>query len=120
MPWDRGLVYEQVYEKLLKELRTAKNERHKCYLSILLIQLRNGSRISEAVRAYKLFLQTKQKELRVQVSKKKKAEKRLMVIPEEVFCYYEALKIDDKKLRRSSYPTLDHSTIIVMHIYSLV
>lgn len=53
----------------------------KCYDSILLIQLRNGLRISEAIRSYIQYLKEKKIELQVPLSKKKKPETRLVVIP---------------------------------------
>jgi len=55
MGWDQGLNYEEMYEKLLKELRNAelKEGRHalvrRLYSIILLTQLRNGIRLSEAI-----------------------------------------------------------------------
>jgi len=69
----------------------------------MLIQLRNGSRISEAVRCYKEFLLTKSREIRVRVSKKKREDYRLMIVPPEIeidlnnVCY-DLLEVDDKML----------------------
>jgi site-specific recombinase XerD len=84
MTWDKGLDFENTYNKILRHMARARNQA-KCYDAILLIQLRNGSRISEAVRAFKEFLNTKSMEIEVLVSKKRaKQEKRLMVIPNEV------------------------------------
>jgi len=56
----------------------------RCYDAVLLIQLRNGSRVSEAVRALRRFLEARSVEVEVEVSKKKRRETRLMVIPGEV------------------------------------
>jgi site-specific recombinase XerD len=84
MAWDKGLDFENTYSKILKHMSKAKAPA-KCYDAILLIQLRNGSRVSEAVRAFKMFLESKSIEIEVQVSKKRqKQEKRLMVIPQEL------------------------------------
>ncbi|MEM4620564.1 MAG: hypothetical protein QW607_10170 [Desulfurococcaceae archaeon] len=102
MKWDRGLDYETIYIFLLRKMKNKTlKQRIRCYIQILLIQLRNGSRISEAVRCYKQFLTTGERELNIEVSKKKKKETRLMIIPPEIevdeTCY-ELLHIDDKKL----------------------
>ena len=84
MVWDKGLDFENAYSKIARHMAKAKVP-GKCYDAILLIQLRNGSRISEAVRAFKQFLTTKGLELEVPVSKKRgKLEQRLMIIPQEL------------------------------------
>jgi site-specific recombinase XerD len=57
---------------------------HACYDAILLTQLRNGSRVSEAVRSFREFLMTKTIEVSVRVSKRKDNAQRLMVIPREL------------------------------------
>jgi integrase len=102
MTWDKGLDFENTYNRILKHMAKAKNQA-KCYDAILLIQLRNGSRISEAVRAFKLFLETKSIEIEVSVSKKRqKEEKRLMVIPQELFSVvspcFDLRNVENKKL----------------------
>ena len=83
MGWDKGLDYESTYSKILKHMVKAKYP-HACYDAILLTQLRNGSRISEAVRSFKEFLTTKAIEINVRVSKRKDNAQRLMVIPREL------------------------------------
>jgi len=89
--WDRGLDYEEAYSKILRTL--SKNKRHtRCYDVILLLQLRNGARISEALRAFFEYMRGSAKYhphhrklvVQVQVSKKKRPEERLIVIPEEL------------------------------------
>jgi integrase len=55
-----------------------------CYDAILLTQLRNGSRVSEAVRSFREFLTTKAIEVSVRVSKRKDNALRLMIIPREL------------------------------------
>ncbi|MEM1996488.1 MAG: integrase [Candidatus Bathyarchaeia archaeon] len=84
MKWDKGLDYEYCYSVLLRRLQRARNNKQYCYYAILLTQLRNGSRVSEAVRAFIEFVKTGKRELDVNVSKKKRVEKRLMIIPNEI------------------------------------
>ena len=71
----------------------SKNKKHtRCYDAVLLLQLRNGARISEAIRGFLAYLRGEAKYhprsrklvVQVQVSKKKKPEERLIVIPEEL------------------------------------
>lgn len=95
--WDKGVDYSTMYNLIVRHLKKTHLRKHKCYDSILLIQLRNGSRVSEAVRAYMEYLKTKKTEVEVLVSKKKKAEKRLMIIPEVALCE-ELLLVDERKL----------------------
>jgi integrase len=68
----------------MKSIRKVTRLSSRCYLYILLIQLRNGSRVSEAVRAFKQFIMTGKPEVEIPVSKKKRPETRLMVLPEEI------------------------------------
>jgi hypothetical protein len=73
--WDRGLDYESTYEYLLRHLKKMlklKKYTAVCYDAILLTQLRNGLRVSESVRAFKEFINTKSIEVTVTVSKKKR------------------------------------------------
>jgi site-specific recombinase XerD len=103
MGWDRGLDYEPTYNKILKHMLKAKYP-HVCYDAILLTQLRNGSRISEAVRSFREFLSTKAIEVSVRVSKRKDNAQRLMVIPRELLntnnidICKELLILNDKRL----------------------
>jgi len=83
MGWDKGIDYETTYSKILKHMTKAKYP-HACYDAILLTQLRNGSRVSEAVRSFKEFLSTKSIEISVRVSKRKDNAQRLMIIPREL------------------------------------
>jgi integrase len=64
-----------------------KRDTTRCYLIIALIQLRNGARISESIRAFKEWVKTGKNEIYVRVSKKKRVEDRLMIIPSEVEQY---------------------------------
>jgi site-specific recombinase XerD len=101
--WDKGLDYESAYSVILRKIERVKGNKTKCYLVIALIQLRNGSRISEAIRAFKTWLIHNKTELYVPVSKKKKHEERLMIIPNEIEQYRllctELLDVSDKTLR---------------------
>jgi hypothetical protein len=52
--WDLGLDYRQVYRMILAKVKEHISRRafaSYCYACVLLIQLRNGSRVSEAVNA---------------------------------------------------------------------
>ncbi|MEM4976513.1 MAG: hypothetical protein QXT64_04230 [Desulfurococcaceae archaeon] len=87
MKWDKGVDYDAVYSLLLKSIRKKKERKDRrlvslCYDFILLLQLRNGLRISEAVRAFKQYILTRKNELEVNVSKKKRREMRLVIVPE--------------------------------------
>jgi len=101
--WDKGLDYEVAYSMLLRKISSAKNAKAKCYFIISLIQLRNGSRISEAIRAFKEWVRSNKTEIYVRVSKKKEYEERLMIIPHELAQYrllcVELLDIEDRALR---------------------
>ncbi|MGC9132637.1 MAG: tyrosine-type recombinase/integrase [Candidatus Micrarchaeia archaeon] len=84
MKWDKGLDFESTYNKLVQIALVTNRETTKAYSLILLLQLRNGARISEAVRAFKVWLSNpSKKEVEIRVSKKKKEESRLMEIPKE-------------------------------------
>jgi len=101
--WDKGVDYETMYARLLRKIDSVKKSSTKCYMIIALIQLRNGSRISEAIRAFKEWVKTNKTELYIRVSKKKREETRLMIIPREVtnmrlHCV-DLVDINDKTLR---------------------
>ena len=102
MVWDRGLDYEEAYSRILKHLYRSEPPAS-CYDAILLIQLRNGMRVSEAVRAFKEYLARRVLEVEVPVSKKRKPEARLAVVPRELLdaklagCR-DLLALDGKKL----------------------
>ena len=95
--WDKGVDYETMYLRIVRHMKSPVAQRRPpgrgkkkkrfalaCYDAILLIQLKNASRVSEAVRAFREYLVTKKSELEVQVSKKRKKELRKMIIPQEV------------------------------------
>jgi hypothetical protein len=101
MGWDRGVDYEYAYSKILKHMVKSRHPA-KCYDAVLLVQLRNGARISEAVKAFKQFLTSKSIEFEVEVSKKR-VEHRKIVVPRELLSVelgpcMELLSIEDKRL----------------------
>jgi integrase len=108
--WDKGLDYETAYRVILRKINSVKNNTTKCYFTIALIQLRNGSRISEAIRAFKEWVKTNKTEIYVNVSKKKHNELRLMIIPNEISQYrllcVDLLEVNDKRLRNRILSTL--------------
>ncbi|MEM4533017.1 MAG: hypothetical protein QXU89_05090 [Desulfurococcaceae archaeon] len=108
MGWDKGVDYETTYNLILKTMlkNIGKNKVNACYDAILLIQLRNGLRISEAVRSFKKYLTVGKKELYIDLSKKKTPEERLVIIPDELYLNQnikktcsELLSTDDKLLK---------------------
>ncbi|MEM2678708.1 MAG: tyrosine-type recombinase/integrase [Thermofilaceae archaeon] len=101
--WDKGVEFEVTYERLLRLVRRERRPRNRAYAFILLIQLRNGSRVSEAVRAFREYVLTGKREIQVPLSKKKRPETRLMVIPEVDFDRSEAvdlLDVDERLLAK--------------------
>jgi len=108
--WDKGVDYELAYSRILRKIDSVKDNNTKCYLIVALIQLRNGSRISESIRAFKEWIKTNKTEVYVKVSKKKKPEERLMIIPNEIINYrlycVDLLDINDKVLRERVRATL--------------
>jgi len=100
--FDRGLDFELTYRKLARLLGSESGKR-RCYVAIALLQLRNGLRAVEAVRAFKYFLATKQLEFEIPVAKKRVPETRLVVVPAEFASVnldtcVEMLSVDDKKI----------------------
>jgi len=82
--WDYNVDYEKAYRELVRLVQTEKDGYTKCYTAISLIALRNGSRIGEAIEAFKEFLRTSKVRIYVKVEKHKKEDYRLMVIPKEI------------------------------------
>lgn len=99
--WDRGVDYFTVYNILVNRIRSRRlSRKKKCYDSVLLIQLRNGLRISEAIRAYLEYIKTRRSDLEVPLSKKRKRETRLVVVPEIVEICIEFLLESENKLKK--------------------
>lgn len=82
--WDRGVDYELAKAEFERKLRTEHNDRRYSNWATLLIQLVNGSRVSEAVDAWNEFLKTGTRDLTVRVRKHKRLEHRRMIIPSSV------------------------------------
>lgn len=93
--------YSTIYNILVNRIRNRRlSKKKKCYDSILLIQLRNGLRVSESVRAYLEYVKTRKSELEVPLSKKRKPETRLVIIPEGVEICEELLLENENKLKK--------------------
>jgi integrase len=82
--WDYNVDYEKAYRELVRLIQTEGKGFTKCYAAIALTALRNGSRIGEAIEAFKEFLKTSKVRIYVCVEKHKKDDYRLMVIPKEI------------------------------------
>jgi len=78
--WDSCVDYKKAYGEILSHLYKTGNP----WDIVLLIQLRNGSRIGEALEATKAFCSTKEYTVRVNIEKHKGTDTRLMVLPEEL------------------------------------
>jgi len=100
--WDKGISFDYAYQRILSRLRNP-GRTNPCYALIALIQLANGSRASEAVRAFQQYLKTREAKLSVKLSKKKTAAERLMVIPQtvqraDVSACIDMAVVDEKRL----------------------
>lgn len=114
--WDRGVDYAFMWYKLVDLIKSSKTTNlQKCYLIVSLIQLRNGSRISEAVRAFLKWLRTGKNEVEVLVSKKRGEVYRLMIIPSEAIPY-RTLCLDEGLTTRSE-ESIKHT--VRMTLYKL-
>ena len=82
--WDYGVDYEKAYRELVKLIQAESRGFTKCYASIALVALRNGSRIGEAIEAFKEFLRTSRTRIYARVEKHKKEDCRLVVVPKEL------------------------------------
>lgn len=114
--WDRRLNYEATFSKLKDALDKAESKKSKAYIQILLIQLVNGGRISEAVDAYEQFLKTNERKVYVRV--RKRNVERIMFIPD----FIEPIELDfsDKKKLRNriivySLEKFNHNTHSLRH-----
>lgn len=88
--WDRGIDYQKTYRKMVSDLKKLrgltgyKNRIRKMYTIILLIQLRNGSRVGEAIDYLYSLTQKFVKKGDVKVEKRKDGYLRKMVTPNEI------------------------------------
>jgi len=98
-------MYKQLLTRI-KEHYRRKAFKHYTYAVILLIQLRNGARVSEAIEALRKFIETGTRKVEVRVRKHKRPEFRLMVLPKELSprdllpCSPVLEEADDKKLKK--------------------
>jgi len=79
--WDRGVDFEAAKARLESRLSRAKSDTEYAYLAILLVQLLNGARVSEACEAVQIYARTAETRVRVKVRKQKSPAERLIVIP---------------------------------------
>ena len=65
--WDYNVDYEKAYRELVRLIQAEDKGFTKCYATIALIALKNGSRIGEAIEAFKEFLKTSKVRIYVRV-----------------------------------------------------
>ncbi|MEM3740630.1 MAG: integrase [Candidatus Korarchaeum sp.] len=88
--WDREVDFESIKKTLTdayaaeKASSDRRARRRLAYIAILLIQLRNGSRIGEAIEAARKFKVERVREVRVRLEKQRRYEERLMILPETI------------------------------------
>jgi len=81
----RFVDFEKMKRRIEKLIKQTKRTKTKVALQILLIQLTNGARISEAYEAYYLWVKEPSKrEVQVRTRKKKKQDFRLIVVPKTI------------------------------------
>jgi len=108
--WDKGADFEYVFrvlERMISEPINPKRYRQKtnlAYAVICLTQLRNGSRISEAIEFVKEAIRTKKRKMEIRVRKHKRETYRTMILPNAVNKNHLSiirfiLEIPDEKLR---------------------
>jgi site-specific recombinase XerD len=78
--WDACVDYKEAYSEILGHLYRTGHP----WDVVLLVQLRNGSRIGEAIEAVRQFCETKATAVRVRIEKHKEGDTRLMALPEEL------------------------------------
>jgi integrase len=78
--WGSGLDFEEAYRRMLGHMLSSRSP----YDVVLLVQLRNGSRMGEAVEATVRFCEAGQDQVLVRVEKHRDGDQRLMVLPEEL------------------------------------
>jgi len=91
--WDRKIPFEQLSRKILDNFSSIISEFYRrknkkviskqlVYYAISVLHLYNGTRISEAVEAFKKWLVENKDEIEVRVRKRKDNEKRIVIVPE--------------------------------------
>jgi len=100
--WDYSVDFieaKKVLTTAYKQLFDINLMPYEAYVAILLIQLVNGSRIGEAIRAFKTFTETGQREFQLQAEKH--GNTRFFVIPDVIrnrLAYKSILTISDENL----------------------
>ncbi|AON96482.1 viral integrase [Acidianus two-tailed virus 2] len=100
--WDYSVDFVEAKKTLVSAYRQLYDTNlmpYEAYVAILLIQLANGCRIREAIRAFKTFVESGQREFQLQAEKHGNI--RFFVIPDVVkkkATYNAVLTIDDRKL----------------------
>ncbi|ALG97191.1 integrase [Sulfolobales Virus YNP2] len=100
--WDYSVDFLEAKKVLVnayKELYNMNLMPYEVYVAILIIQLINGSRIKEAIRAFKTFVESNQREF--QLEAEKHGNNRFFVIPDVVknrLSYKSVLMISDDNL----------------------
>ena len=87
--WDRGIEYDLLRKRLLrlyrglaeKAERSVRYRKRLALTMVLMIQLRNGCRVSEAVEALHKMVSTGQRKVWVKVRKRKEEKLREIVLP---------------------------------------
>jgi len=103
--WDKGISFDYALQLIMSKIRNPRKS-NPCFAMIALIQLVNGSRASEAVRAFQEYIKTRESKLSVKLSKKKTYTERMMVIPEsirrlDISPCVELANVDEEKLINS-------------------
>jgi hypothetical protein len=100
--WDYSVDFLEAKKVLInayKQLFDLNQMPYEAYVAILLIQLINGARIKEAIRAFKTFVESNQREFQLQAEKH--GNTRYFIIPEVIrnrLAYKSILTISDDKL----------------------
>jgi len=101
--WDDSVDFIDAKKVLMdayKQLYDLNLATYEAYVAILLIQLVNGSRIGEAIRAFKTFVETGQREFQLQTQKR--GNMKFFIIPSIIRnkqSYRFVLTISDNKLK---------------------
>jgi hypothetical protein len=101
--WDYGVDFleaKNVLTKAYEELYNMNLMPYEAYVAILLIQLVNGARVKEAIRAFKTFVESGQREFQLQAEMH--GNTRPFVIPDVIknrLSYKSILTIPDDKLK---------------------
>lgn len=102
--WDMSVDFKKAKEALLSIYKEAYGKNlteAEVYAAILLIQLTNGMRVKEAVRAFKVFVEGRGKDREFYIQAQKGGNQRYVVIHDDIKfkpSYSFVLTVDDKRL----------------------